>query len=80
LLESNGQTAALTRREREVARLAAANRSSREIADRLGLSVRTVDNYLSRAYAKLGVSGRTELAPHLGVQSPAGGLRPQGAG
>ncbi|MEO3872152.1 LuxR C-terminal-related transcriptional regulator [Nonomuraea sp. B12E4] len=32
------------------------------MARRLGLSVGTVDNYLCRAYAKLGVSGRTELA------------------
>ena len=42
--------------------LAAAQASSREIATRLHLSVRTVDNYLSRVYAKLGVSSRTQLA------------------
>ncbi|MFI9550134.1 helix-turn-helix transcriptional regulator [Nonomuraea endophytica] len=35
--------------------------SSREIAKRLGLSPRTVDNYLQRAYGKLGISGRREL-------------------
>jgi DNA-binding CsgD family transcriptional regulator len=52
----------LTAREREVAMLAAGGASSREIATRLGLSVRTIDNYLGRAYAKLGISGRTELA------------------
>jgi DNA-binding CsgD family transcriptional regulator len=56
------QTSVLTRREREVAMLAAAGTSSREIAARLGLSVRTVDNYLGRAYAKLGLTSRTELA------------------
>jgi DNA-binding CsgD family transcriptional regulator len=51
----------LTPREREVADLAAANASSREIAERLGISSRTVDNLLGRVYSKLGVSGRQEL-------------------
>jgi DNA-binding CsgD family transcriptional regulator len=60
----------LTPREREVAMLAAANNSSREIAARLDLSVRTVDNYLGRAYAKLGVSSRAELAALLGPKTP----------
>ena len=50
----------LTPREREVALLAVGH-SSAQIAQRLGLSVRTVDNNLARAYAKLGVSGRTRL-------------------
>jgi DNA-binding CsgD family transcriptional regulator len=52
----------LTPREREVAGLAAAGASSREIAARLVLSVRTVDNHLQSAYTKLGVSSRDELA------------------
>jgi len=41
----------LTRREREVAGLAAAGRSSREIAAKLVLSVRTVDKHLQNAPA-----------------------------
>jgi DNA-binding CsgD family transcriptional regulator len=45
-----------------VALLAAGRASSRDIAVRLGLSVRTVDNYLSRTYTKLGISSRAELA------------------
>jgi DNA-binding CsgD family transcriptional regulator/tetratricopeptide (TPR) repeat protein len=51
----------LTRREREIAGLAAAGVSSREIAERLFLSVRTVDNHLQNVYAKLGISSRDEL-------------------
>ena len=52
----------LTRREREVAGLAAAGGSSREIAAKLVLSVRTVDNHLQNAYSKLGLTSREELA------------------
>ena len=55
-------TEPLTRREREVAALAAAGSSSREIAARLVLSVRTVDNHLQNVYGKLGVTSRDELA------------------
>ncbi len=53
--------AELTDRELEVARLAAGRLSSREIATRLGIAPRTVDNHLSRVYMKAGISGRGEL-------------------
>jgi DNA-binding CsgD family transcriptional regulator len=56
---------ALTVRERQVAELAAEGVRSREIADRLYLSPRTVENHLQRVYTKLGVNGRVELAPAL---------------
>ncbi len=52
----------LTRREREIAAMAVAGASSREIAARLVLSVRTVDNHLQNVYSKLGVTSRDELA------------------
>jgi DNA-binding CsgD family transcriptional regulator len=55
----------LTRRERDVAGLAAAGLTSQTIADRLRLSVRTVDNHLGRVYQKLGVTNRRELTPAL---------------
>jgi DNA-binding CsgD family transcriptional regulator len=55
----------LTEREREIALLAAAGHSSRAIAERLVLSVRTIDNHLGRIYDKLGVSNRAELAAAL---------------
>ncbi|MFJ4682629.1 AAA family ATPase [Streptomyces sp. NPDC088789] len=53
---------ALTAREQEIAHLAAHGRTSRQIAADCGLSVRTVDNTLGRAYRKLGVTNRTALA------------------
>jgi ATP/maltotriose-dependent transcriptional regulator MalT len=52
---------ALTGRERQIAKLAASGVPSKEIADQLYLSARTVDNHLLRVYAKLGVAGRAEL-------------------
>ena len=51
----------LTPRELQIARLAVGH-TSREIADRLSISVRTVDNHLASVYRKLGVGGRGELA------------------
>ncbi|MGH3735312.1 MAG: AAA family ATPase [Micromonosporaceae bacterium] len=51
----------LTRREHEVADLAGQGLTSQSIADRLVLSRRTVDNHLTRVYAKLAISGRDEL-------------------
>ena len=57
----------LTKREREVAGLAAAGRSSRAIAQQLYLSERTVENHLQNVYTKLGVASRSELAEVLGA-------------
>ena len=55
----------LTPRELEIARLAAERVRSKEIATRLGLSARTVDNHLARIYRKLDVAGRDDLARYL---------------
>ncbi len=52
----------LTQREREIVTLAASGLSNRQIADRLVVSVRTVEGHLYRACAKLGASDRAELA------------------
>jgi DNA-binding NarL/FixJ family response regulator len=46
----------------EVTRLVATGRSNRQIAEALCLSPRTVDQHLSAAMRKLGVSSRTALA------------------
>ena len=56
----------LSGREREVAMLAATGMASQDIAERLYLSVRTVNNHLQHAYTKLGVSSRAGLAQALG--------------
>ena len=65
-LEWADQPEDLTAHEREIADLARADLTSREIAERLGITTRTVDNLLGRVYLKLGVSGRQELADTLG--------------
>jgi DNA-binding CsgD family transcriptional regulator len=59
----------LSGREREIAMLAAAGIASKDIADRLFLSVRTVNNHLQHAYTKLGVSSRADLAQIMGSTS-----------
>jgi DNA-binding CsgD family transcriptional regulator len=59
----------LTRREREVAALAADGLTAQAVADRLFLSVRTVEGHLQSAYRKLGVNDRHALATLL---RPAG--------
>ncbi|HEX5189985.1 MAG TPA: helix-turn-helix transcriptional regulator, partial [Streptosporangiaceae bacterium] len=52
----------LTRREREVLDLICAGRTNAQIADRLFISVRTVDHHVSAVLAKLGVSTRNAAA------------------
>jgi DNA-binding CsgD family transcriptional regulator len=51
----------LTKREFEIAVLAASGLSSKAVADRLHLSVRTVDNHLQHIYSKLGITTRSSL-------------------
>jgi DNA-binding NarL/FixJ family response regulator len=52
----------VTSREREIAALVAAGLTNREIADRLTVSVRTVEGHIYRACIKLDVTDRDELA------------------
>ena len=52
----------LTAREREIVSLAAAGHSNRNIAERLFISVRTVEGHLYRAGVKLGATERSEFA------------------
>ena len=61
----------LTPQERECLRLVAQQRSSKEIAQELGISKASVDTYCNRARAKLGVTSRREAA-QLVLEASAG--------
>ena len=52
----------LTAQEQAVVHVVAQGTSNRAAADELFISVKTVEHHLSRAFAKLGVRSRTELA------------------
>lgn len=62
---ADGSFLGLTPREHEIAGYAATGLSNREIADRLTVSVRTVENHLQRTYHKLGISTRSDLILNL---------------
>lgn len=51
----------LTPAEQSVAELAASGLRNREVAERLGLSPKTVEAHLARTYEKLGIRSRAEL-------------------
>jgi DNA-binding CsgD family transcriptional regulator len=74
-LDAHPGLATLTAREREAVELASRGLTNREIATRLFLSVRTVHTHLQRAYAKLGVNDRGQLAD-LVAASPEPGSAP----
>ncbi|MFB7327826.1 AAA family ATPase [Streptomyces sp. NPDC056190] len=65
-LAADSPIAQLSPQEREVVRLAATGATNREIATQLLLSPRTVGHHLYRAFPKLGISSRTQLAGLLG--------------
>ncbi len=55
----------LTKREREVFVLLVKNKSTREIAEKLGISEKTVRNHISNVMQKLGVKGRASAVVEL---------------
>ena len=57
-----GPSASLTPQESQIVRLAAQGLSNKDIAAQLFLSARTVGHHLYKAYPKLGVASRGELA------------------
>ena len=55
----------LTNREKEVFELLVLNKSTKEIADFLGISEKTVRNHISNAIQKLEVKGRANAVVEL---------------
>ena len=64
-LPSGSRLDQLTAREHDVVRLVEAGLTSKEAADRLGISVRTVEGHRARAMQKLGVRNLAELIHHM---------------
>ncbi|WP_217561326.1 LuxR family transcriptional regulator [Streptomyces sp. GbtcB6] len=62
---TGGDWKSLTPSEIRVVRLVAEGLTNRETAQRLAVSAHTVDSHLRRAFAKLGVSRRIELARYV---------------
>ena len=67
LIKYNNFTDALTRREKEVMELLLRHCSNDDIADRLNIKKRAVENYISSIYEKTGVNDRAEFIAKFGV-------------
>ena len=55
----------LTKREEEVFSLLVKNKTTKEIANNLGISEKTVRNHISNTMQKLGVKGRAQAVVEL---------------
>ena len=55
----------LTKREKEVFKLLVTNKNTKEIAEMLNISEKTVRNHISNAMQKLGVKGRAQAVVEL---------------
>lgn len=69
-LSGFGHRTRLTPVERQICLLAQEGRSNNAIAEELAVSKRSVENHLHRAYHKLGVTNRHDLALALGGSHP----------
>jgi ATP/maltotriose-dependent transcriptional regulator MalT len=66
ILDAGPRQSPLTAREHQISQLATHGLTNRQIGSRLGISTRTVETHLHRAYDKLGVRTRSELSSTLG--------------
>lgn len=66
LLELKDLHATFTKKEKEVADLITLENTNSDIAEKLGIKITTVDNYISRLYDKTGTNSRVELLKKLG--------------
>ena len=55
----------LTKREKEVFTLLVNNKTTKDIAEKLGISEKTVRNHISNTMQKLGVKGRSQAVVEL---------------
>lgn len=55
----------LTKREKEIFTLLVSNKTTKEIAQMLGISEKTVRNHISNTMQKLGVKGRSQAVVEL---------------
>lgn len=63
-LESPSEQPVLTARQRQVLALIADGHTSQRVAERLGLSARTVDRHVENMMRRLGIHSRVELVAH----------------
>jgi non-specific serine/threonine protein kinase len=67
---TSAQPASLTRRQKEIAALVARGLTNRQIASKLIVSERTVDNHVANILKKLGLSSREQVAARMAGQLP----------
>ena len=61
LKETSGTYSQFTKRELEVLNLIKQEKNNQQIAERLGINIRTVENHISNIYFKTGVDTRQDL-------------------
>ncbi len=74
-LESQPKTPMLTHRQMEILRLLKEGTSNQEIATAMSLSVKTVENHLTRIYRQLGIKSRLEASNYINQHPETLGIK-----